>query len=94
MASAATDAAERGRASARFDTCVEVGLFVVLVAYLVRLPLGLQMSDESALLYEAKRIRDGEVMYRDFFQFVTPLASYTIAGAYWASRAPCRNPPC
>jgi hypothetical protein len=74
--------ARSGAACGR-DLWLELALFVAIVAYLVQLPRGLNFGDEGVLLYEAKRIRDGDVMYRDFFQFVTPLASYAIASAYW-----------
>jgi hypothetical protein len=59
-------------------------IFAAALAYLASLPRFLGVADESYFLYEAKRIRDGEVMYRDFFQFTTPLASYAMAGLYWA----------
>ncbi len=66
------------------DRAVQVILFVGIVAYLWYLPRNLGRADESHFLYEAKRIRDGEVMYRDFFQFVTPGASYAMAFLFWA----------
>jgi hypothetical protein len=60
------------------------GLVVLgTVAYLWYLPRDLGHVDEWNFLYEAKRIRDGEVMYRDFFQFVTPGASYAMALLFW-----------
>lgn len=58
-------------------------LLLGTVAYLGYLPRDLVHVDESNFLYEAKRIRDGEVMYRDFFQFVTPGASYAMAFLFW-----------
>jgi hypothetical protein len=71
------------RSAGRTDAWIMLGIFAAAVAYLVELPRGLAFGDESVLLYEAKRIRDGEVMYRDFFQFVTPVAPHVIAAAYW-----------
>lgn len=68
----------------RVDWGVAVLLFAGIVAYLGYLPRDLGITDESNFLYEAKRIRDGEVMYRDFFQFGAPGASYAMALLFWA----------
>lgn len=38
--------------------------------------------DEGAFLYEAKRIADGDVMYRDFFDLIGPIAPYWLALMY------------
>ena len=57
-------------------------IFAGTVAYLVAMPRTLGWSDEAYFLYEAKRIAEGEVMYRDIFQFVTPGASYIMALLY------------
>lgn len=65
------------------DAVLALLLFVGIVAYLTDLPRTLGRADESHFLYEAKRIRDGEVMYRDFFQFVTPAAPYVMALLFW-----------
>lgn len=65
------------------DAALALLLFLAIVAYLVYLPRTLGRADESHFLYEAKRIRDGEVMYRDFFQFVTPGAPYIMAFLFW-----------
>lgn len=65
------------------DYALAALLFAAAVAYLSLLRHQIGTGDESYFLYEAKRIRDGEVMYRDFFQFVTPLSSYAMAGLYW-----------
>ena len=75
--------------NARFggrDAVLALLLFLAMVAYLSDLPRTLGRADESHFLYEAKRIRDGEVMYRDFFQFVTPGAPYVMALLFWALR--------
>lgn len=58
-------------------------LFVAAVAYLASFPRTLNPADESYFLYESVRIRNGEVMYRDIFQFITPLASYLMAFLFW-----------
>ena len=65
------------------DVLLAVLLFAAIVAYLVYLPRTLGRADESFFLYEAKRIRDGDVIYRDFFQFVTPGAPYIMALLFW-----------
>jgi hypothetical protein len=38
--------------------------------------------DEGAFVYEAKRVLDGQVMYRDFFDLTGPLAQHLLALAY------------
>jgi hypothetical protein len=65
------------------DVALAVLLFVAAAIYLSVLPYGLNAADESYFLYEAKRVRDGEVMYRDVFEFATPLAAYAMAGLFW-----------
>ena len=65
------------------DVALAVLLFVGAALYLSALPYNLNAADESYFLYEAKRIRDGEVMYRDVFEFATPLAAYAMAGLFW-----------
>lgn len=67
---------------ARGDLLIALFLFAAAVVYLASLPWNLGAADESFFLYEAKRIREGEVMYRDFFQFVTPGAWYFMALLY------------
>ncbi len=68
----------------RSDRVVGLLLFAGVVLYLSSLPRNLGWADESYFLYEAKRIRDGEVMYRDIFQYVTPAGSYVMALLFWA----------
>src|SRR5262245_16493208 len=68
----------------RADIALAALILLAIVAYLAYLPRTLGRADESHFLSEAKRIRDGEVMYRDFFQFVTPGASYAMAFLFWA----------
>lgn len=69
-----------GRAA---DAIVMLLIFGGVALYLCLLPWGLQAADESYFLVEAKRLRDGEVMYRDIFEFVTPLATYAMATLFW-----------
>ena len=54
--------------------------------YLATLPHDLYPSDEGRFLYEAKRLIDGDVPYRDFFDFITPGLLYLLALAYWNLR--------
>ena len=66
------------------DVALALLLFAAVALYLASLPLRLGLADEAYFLYEAKRLRDGEVMYRDVFQYVTPLSSYAMAALFWA----------
>ncbi len=68
--------------SRRRDLALAVALAAGACAYLAALPRNLSGADESYLLYEAKRILDGEVMYRDISQFVSPGAWWAMAGLY------------
>ena len=52
-------------------------------AYLLSFPLAIGRADESHALFEARRVFDGEVPYRDFFESLTPLSLYFFAAAYW-----------
>jgi hypothetical protein len=51
-------------------------------AYLLALPPTLNGADESYLLSAAKRMLEGEVLYRDVFDFLTPGSFYLYALAY------------
>src|SRR5207248_11297744 len=51
-------------------------------AYLVAYPLDIGRPDESHLLYGARRILEGQVIYRDFVESITPLAYYLFAVVY------------
>lgn len=64
------------------DACAAGALFAGTIGYLWLWPRELNGFDESIYLYEAKRIHDGAVMYRDFFQVVTPAWFYFVAGLY------------
>jgi hypothetical protein len=67
---------DRGGRLDRFDLAIAFLLAAATAVYLSWLPWSLGAADESFFLYEAKRIRQGQVMYRDFFQFVAPAAWY------------------
>jgi len=55
---------------------------VVAFGYLISYPLVIGRADESHLLYGARRVLEGQVIYRDFFETITPLAYYLFAGVY------------
>ena len=57
--------------------CILFALATVL--YLAAWPHDLFPADEGTFLYEAKRILDGEVIYRDFFEVITPASLYAMA---------------
>lgn len=57
-------------------------LFVLLggsTAYLALWPQNLGHADESHFLYHSRRILEGALPYRDFFDFYTPLSYYGMA---------------
>lgn len=54
------------------DLTLATLLFVGTVAYAATLPTNMAPPDEATYLLEAKRLRDGDVMYRDVFDFTTP----------------------
>ena len=45
-------------------------------SYQLAFPLVIGRADESVLLVGATRIMAGDVIYRDFFEFLTPLGFY------------------
>jgi len=51
-------------------------------AYFLTYPLAIGRADEALLLYGAKRVLDGQGLYKDFFEFLTPLSFYLFAGIY------------
>jgi hypothetical protein len=55
-----------------------VGLLTA--SYQLAFPLVIGRADESVLLGGAARIMAGDVIYRDFFEFLTPLGFYFYAG--------------
>lgn len=54
-------------------------LAVGTVVYLAALPRNLGPADEAIHLYEAKRVLQGDVMYRDVFEIITPGWMYLMA---------------
>lgn len=63
----------------RKDWVVALVLFTVTVLYLSSLPPNLAPADEAIHLYESKRILNGEVLYRDVFEMITPGFMYLMA---------------
>lgn len=61
------------------DLAVAAALCMATALYLSAMPHDLGLADESFFLYEAKRVRDGEVLYRDVFEIVAPLSWYVMA---------------
>ncbi|MFN8641703.1 MAG: hypothetical protein U0802_08620 [Candidatus Binatia bacterium] len=57
------------------DAIVAVALAVGVVALVLRRPPVLDYADEAYVLYEAKRILEGEVLYRDVFEIITRSSS-------------------
>lgn len=51
-------------------------------AYVLAFPLAIGRADESHYLFEARRVFDGEVPYRDFFESLTPLSLYLLTAVY------------
>jgi hypothetical protein len=63
---------------------VVVGLVLGLACfgYLLALPPTLNGADESFTLYGAKRVLQGQAVYRDFFDFIAPGSFYIYALGY------------
>jgi len=67
----------------RADVALSVILFAGTCTYLgVFWPHALYGLDEGMFLYESKRIVDGQVMYRDFFELWGPMGNYALALMY------------
>jgi len=64
------------------DGFVATALSLGTVVYLTRFPHNLGAADEGIFLYEAKRVLDGEVFYRDIFDIITPASHYVMAAAF------------
>ena len=64
------------------DFVLAVFLFAVTVGYLAALPLNLGSTDEGHLLHAAKRVLEGEVIYRDVFDLSTPGWTFLMAGIF------------
>jgi hypothetical protein len=68
-----------------FADLVIAGLGCAATAlYVVSLPRNLGQADESVYLYEAKRILEGAVLYRDVFEITTPGWLFLMAALFRA----------
>lgn len=67
---------------ARQATLLGWGVGAVATAYLLAYPPTLNPADESFALYGAKRVWQGQALYRDFFDFQTPFSFYLYAIGY------------
>jgi hypothetical protein len=65
------------------DVALALLIFAGTVAYLASLPRDLGAADEALHLYDAKRVLEGEVIYRDFFTAITPGFMYLMAAVFW-----------
>ncbi len=79
MLSTRNDSGGRGA----IDALLALLLCAATVLYLTQFPLSLGAADEPKPLYQAKRLLDGEVMYRDMFDLVLPGWTYLMAGLFW-----------
>lgn len=70
------------RPAARLDIAVALALFLATTLYCASLSYNMYTYDEGFFLYEAKRVLDGQVFYRDIFDIITPGAMYVMAAAY------------
>jgi hypothetical protein len=68
---------------ARLDLLHVALLFGGTVAYLSLLPHDLNAADEANYLYDAKRVLNGAVTYRDYFTVITPGFMYLMAALFW-----------
>jgi hypothetical protein len=69
-------------AAPRAPVLVGWALGLACFVYLMKLPPTLNPADESFVLYEAKRVYQGQAPYREFFDFLTPGVFYLYALAY------------
>lgn len=65
-----------GSPSTWIDAAVCLAVFVAVVAYFTAWPHVINPADESNFLHEAKRVSEGDALYRDVFYFAMP-------GAHW-----------
>ena len=72
----------RPSAAGRVATVVGWLVGLACFTYLLTLPPTLNGADESFTLYGAKRVWQGQAVYHDFFDFITPASFYLYALAY------------
>ena len=66
----------------RRDLVLAATSFLATVAYLSFCPPILMNGDEANYLHEAKRLAEGEVLYRDIFELTTPAWMFLVAGLF------------
>jgi hypothetical protein len=64
------------------DALVGLALLVGGAWFVGSLPWVVGRSDEGLVLYEAKMLLEGKVLYRDMFEIIPPGAYYLLAGAF------------
>lgn len=72
----------RAGAAGRTPLLIGCALGLVCFAYLMVLPPTLYWADEAYTLYGAKRVLQGQALYRDFFEYLTPGSFYLYALAF------------
>lgn len=77
-------AASRATATRAVDTLGWL-LGAAVFAYLLAFPRVLGRTDESVVLFGAKRVLQGQVMYKDFFEFIMPGSFYFFAALFAAT---------
>jgi hypothetical protein len=70
------------RGARGLDGVLALLLFTITALYVVALPLSITSPDENNALHQAKRLLDGEVMYRDIFDPSMPGWMYLLAGVF------------
>lgn len=80
----AMEQGRRGAAlpAAAWDAAVAAVLAAGVVALVLRRAPVLDYADEAYVLFEAKRLLEGEVLYRDVFEIITPLFLWLTTGLY------------
>ncbi|TMA36580.1 MAG: hypothetical protein E6J79_13015 [Deltaproteobacteria bacterium] len=69
-------------ASTARSSALACALGLAVCAYFLAFPLQPNQSDEGLILYNSERLLEGQVLYRDFFEFITPGAMYFFAGVF------------
>jgi hypothetical protein len=64
------------------DVLLPALLFTATTLYVAAQPRNLAPADESVYLYEAKRVLEGAVLYRDVFEITTPGWLYLMAALF------------
>ncbi len=67
----------------RADAAAGFVVFAAALLYLGAQPYNLGLMDEALYLLEAKRVREGQVMYRDLFQLFAPASHWFMAIMFW-----------